>query len=259
MSIEWIAEPLVTLGRVGELPDTDRPAGRPFGTFVSTPTQETGFGTSSSRHRYARDVIVAAFRARRGHNPTLSEAQGAQVIGLGESDYGRGWSDSRDRCPNGNCSGSHNWGAIIIRPCPPCPNGGALPECPDGFISLDHCGDGSECYQCFRAYPNDTAGAEHLIKILYDNRPAVLDAASRGDIHGMAVAMKESGYYGLATEQYEKAMRRNLGIIANALGEPEALAQGGGSGSVSKALPGAVAFVVGGVVALGALKVTGVL
>lgn len=257
--VAWIDEPVQVLGRVGA--PVDGPDGYPAGAlrFSGEIAQETGFGTPASRHRYARDVIKAAFRQRVGRSPTLSEAQGAQVIGLGETSYGQGWSDARDRCPNGNCSGSHNWGAIIIRPCPPCPNGGALPSCPDGFISLDHCPDGSECYQCFRAYPNDTAGAEHLIKILYQNRPEVLAAAGRGDLHGMAAAMRESGYYGLALEQYEKAMRRNLGIIASALGEPEALAQGGGGGVASKATGPAVAFVVGGVVALGALKVAGVL
>lgn len=255
--VEWIDTP-ATLGQV------DYPAGKPFGAFVDVITMEdVGFDRPASKHRYARDVIKAAFRKRRGRNPSLSEAQGAQVIALGETSYGRGWSDSPDRCPNGDCSGSHNWGAIIRKPCPPCPNGGALPDCPPGsFIYRDSCPDGSACYQCFRAYANDTEGAEHLIKILYDDRPEVLAAAARGDIHGMAVAMKQSGYYGLATDQYEKAMRRNLDTIAHALNEPLALSSGSGgsrvAGVVKKALPAAAAFAVGGVVAFVALKAGGV-
>ncbi len=134
-----------------------------------------------------------------------------------------------------------------------------MPSCPDGFIYRDTCPDGSPCFQCFRAYRDDVAGAEHLIDILYIKRPSVLAAASQGNLRGMAEAMSETRYYTATVNNYEKAMRRNLASITSALGEEAALSAGRGSIPIGKGI-GLRSFFLGatvvglGLVAYGALK-----
>lgn len=239
MPVEWID-------------DSGYPAGRLPSYWISDEAQAAAAGADAA----ARDVVRAAFVSEFGREPSLSERQGAQLIGKGETSYGRGWSDSPERCPNGNCSGSHNWGAIIIRPCPPCPNGGALPACPDGFISKDTCPDGSPCYQCFRAYPDDVAGAAHLVRILYGRRPSVLAAATRGDLKGMIEAMSETGYFTASVPTYLSLMRNHYDRMVGALGEPKALENGSGALQAKQTKASKAAWIVGGALAGAAAVVT---
>lgn len=178
-------------------------------------------------HAQATEIIRSAFSSVFGREPTDGERHGAQLIAWLESNYGRGWSDDPKKCPHGNCSGSNNWGAIIIRACP-APD--VEPPCPDGFIYRDSYPDGSACYQCFRAHPTPEAGAAHLIRVLYERRPSVLAAAQIGSLPLIAETMYDTTYYtGFGPTREAriagqlKRMREGYETILSGLGEAPAL------------------------------------
>jgi hypothetical protein len=88
-----------------------------------------------------------------------------------------------------------------------------------------------------------------MIRVLYKPSSKALAAASRGDLAGMAAGMFDAGYFtGFGSSRDEKIgwqvkrMKRALGEIADALGEPEALGAGAGAG-MSRGVP--TIFVVG--------------
>lgn len=177
----------------------------------------------------ARVIIERAFESVFGRAPSLAEAQGAQVIARRESGYGAGWKND-DKCPNNDCEGSNNWGAIIRVPCPK--GSEAQPDCPPGsFLHLDHRADRSKCWQCFRRYETPEEGAADLIRQLYTGRRgSVLNAATRGSLYGMMAAMFDTGYYGgfgttreERIQSYLKGTYSNLKALASNMGERVAL------------------------------------
>lgn len=181
-------------------------------------------------HVAARGVIRPAFVDVFRRPPTLAEEQGAQVTAWQESNYGAGWRNDPDRCPTGDCAGRHNWGAIVVRHCSEL---NVQQECPPGsFLYLDRL-RGQDCWQCFRSYASDVEGARHLIEVLYKKRPTVLAAASRGDLVGMATAMRDTVYYvgkgETRQEQIDNRVaqtRAALELVASGTGEPKALDRG---------------------------------
>jgi hypothetical protein len=176
-----------------------------------------------TRHHTARDIIVRAFRSTFGRAPSLTEAQFAQAIALGESSYGKGWSKN---CPDG--ATSNNWGAVQAGK-PPC-------DPARSFICTDSHPDGTRYDICFRKYATPEDGAAHMIKIAF--RPNMMTAAKAGSIEGVSRAMYENRYYtgwGATPEiriaNHVKFLSRSLQTIAQAMGEPMPSESGGMAGA----------------------------
>lgn len=165
---------------------------------------------STSMDVQARADIVVAFPQVLGRVPSRVEAQFAQAVGRLETVYGTTW--------HGDGAGSFNMGAVQS----------TLPPCDaNSFLYTDKHADGTVYSVCFKKYPNAAAGWQDLIVQLYKKRPSVLAAAQAGDIHGVAVTMYETHYYGGigATKAqriagYELAITNNLKGITKALHEP---------------------------------------
>lgn len=174
-------------------------------------------------HVTARPVIVQAFEAVFGRAPTLPEAQIAQAVAWGESNYGMGW--------KGDGVGSNNWGAV---------QSGKLPCDPATefeYTDTNPTSSGASIpYRiCFRRYPTAADGATHFIQVLYKKRPSVLAAASNGDLLGVSTTMYDSLYYrgvGPSREAriagHHKTLRANVALIAKANNESMPVAQSSG-------------------------------
>jgi len=182
---------------------------------------------SDAMHKRERSFIVTAFRQRRGREPTTAEAQLLQSVSWLETRYGTAWKSDAGR-------ESKNRGAVQYKT----PRQlGLTPPYPDvspdgrGFLYTDTSpnDDGSSTpYSVyFRRYESDEEAVRDLVQQVYDNRPAVLQAASEADVLGFSRAMYESRYYegfGRTKEErianHHKAVKAALRRIANALGEP---------------------------------------
>jgi hypothetical protein len=126
----------------------------------------------------AKEVLASAYEDMFGE-VNLFALGIAQAIGLQEGDYGR-W---------GPANKSNNWGAITRKP-------NADGSCPaDSFSHKDSSFETGEYTTCFRVWPSSLDGAKGFLHELYENRPAVFDAAQTGDIRGVAEEMYASGYY----------------------------------------------------------------
>lgn len=171
------------------------------------------------QHAEARAHIVSGFRWGFDREPSLTEAQVGQAVGLLESRYGAGWKSAG--------VGSKNWGAVQAGR-PPCnPISSFLYQDthpnPDGSSTL---------YQvCFKRYATDDAGASDMLKFVFGTstkpKDNVLRAADRGDLYGVSAAMRKNGYYegfgktqAERIENHHRALRRSVATIAKALGEP---------------------------------------
>jgi hypothetical protein len=170
-----------------------------------------GAVASVAADQQARADASIAFLQVFGRPPSRSEAQFAQAVGRLETVYGTTW--------HGDGVGSFNMGAVqsSLPPCDPAKS----------FLYTDTHPDGSSYAVCFKRYPNAAAGWADLIVQLYKKRPSVLKAAQAGDLHGVAVAMRETTYYGghgaTKAQQvagYELAIKNNLKEITKALHEP---------------------------------------
>jgi hypothetical protein len=106
---------------------------------------------------------------------------------------------------------------------------------------------------CFRVFENDEQGAAAFITTLYQRRPTVLAAAGRGDLWGVSATMYDTLYYegNQATREgnirwHTGFVSRNIGRVAEAMGEPQTLSMSRRvtSGSISVPVV-AVAAIVG--------------
>lgn len=192
-----------------------------------------------SIHHYARALIVQGFKDIFSREPNLTEAQFAQAVALYESSYGRGWKDAG--------IGSNNWGAIQASR-PPCNPATSFP-----YGDSSPTPTGQRKYSaCFKKYPTPLDGARDVIRVMYKQRPSVLEAAKRGDLRGVSTAMRQTTYYEgwgptreIQIDGHVKAMTGALGKITRALGEPMPSSSSKSSGG------GVVGFlIIGGLTAL---------
>lgn len=189
-------------------------------------------------HLWAKAVSTVAFRNVMGRQPSLCEQQMLQGVAWAESNYGNGW--------KGQGAGSYNMGAIQAGK-PPCDA--------DEFLYTDThptaSGDNVPYEICFRKYPSPLAGFEHLVKILYVNRPTVLAAAEACSIAGVSKAMYETTYYeGWGATPAErignhiKYLTRALTTVTKGTGDPMPASTGGTFGDGASAF--GWALVLGG-------------
>jgi hypothetical protein len=172
-------------------------------------------------HRDARILLSEAFRRRFEREPTRPEAQCLQAVALIETNYGQGWK------PPGN--GSNNFGAIQAGTSWT----GATFQYTDTRPNAD--GTSTPYVTKFRKYPSPIAGAEDLVRVVYQVQPrgrmsreiTVLPAATSGDSRKFSRALYETGYYegfGPTPEDrinnHHRQIERALKTIAKALGEP---------------------------------------
>lgn len=179
-------------------------------------THRTGQSTAiedypSSEH-WARAMIVAAFAKQFGREPTRLEAQFAQAVSRGESNYGR--AAYTNKVTGEKHTNTWNMGGVQCGTAPPCPD-----NC---FEATDTHADGTPYQWCFRRYASPVEGFEHFIKVLYvnANRQTVLDAANTGSIEAFSTALRASGYFELPLDKHILAMTHNLQAITTKLGEP---------------------------------------
>jgi hypothetical protein len=156
-------------------------------------------------------MIIAAFEKVMGRTPTLLEAQFAQAVSRGESNYGR--AAYKNRVTGESFTNTWNMGGVQCGR-PPCPS--------DCFEATDTHEDGEPYQACFRRYASPVDGFEHFIKVLYvnRNRQTVLAAANTGSIEAFSTALRKSGYFELPLGQHIKGMTHNLTAITKRLGEP---------------------------------------
>lgn len=190
---------------------------------------------AASVHQWARGVMLNAWRNRYGNEPSLAQIQSAQAIALLETSYGRGW-------PTAEGNGANNWGAIQ---CSKLPTDGVCP-C-DGWLHKDSyptsSGQSVEYQVCFRRYASPEAGADAVLGQMSPKaRPKTWAAMQTGDAVALSSALYDERYYqgfGATREKriegHVKAVERSVKAIAQAMGEPIAVARGGtaygGSGS----------------------------
>lgn len=120
-------------------------------------------------HRWARGVLEQAWPVVHGTKPTQRELDAVQGVAAFDGGYGRGYTKKTE------LQGAHNWGAVQC--CMP-KNG----ECPGGSIkSSDYNSKtGKEYVVCFKAYPDDVAGAADVIRHLTTHRPKTWAAIKAG-------------------------------------------------------------------------------
>lgn len=140
-------------------------------------------------HRWARDVVKAAWLRTAGAPATLFQAQCVQALAWNETKYGYAWSDAG--------AGSHNWGSVHAR--------GDEPS----FDWVDHYPDGTPYNQRMRTYPDDVAGASDVIAKMRAAAGPELDAAEGTD--DVWRALYYGHYYGAwckeASAKYGAAVR----------------------------------------------------
>lgn len=143
-----------------------------------------------ARDRWARNILIEAFRREMGRDPIEAEIQAAQAVAKLESHYGAGW--------KGAGVGSNNWGAIQC--CKP--KDGKCP--PNSFLYTDTSptSDGKNVKYsiCFKSYATPVDGAADLIRTLYkskykDRGQKLIAAVSSGDLYGFSEAMYDTSYY----------------------------------------------------------------
>lgn len=173
--------------------------------------QSTAIEDYPSSEHWARAMIVAAFKAEFGREPTLLEAQFAQAVSRGESNYGR--AAYVNQLTGEKHVNTWNMGGVQCGTAPPCPA-----NC---FEATDTREDGTPYQWCFRRYDSPVEGFAHFIKVLYvnRNRKTVLEAANTGSIEAFSTALRASGYFELALDKHILAMTTNLQAITTKLGE----------------------------------------
>lgn len=172
--------------------------------------------------REARQILALAFQEVIKRPGTTPELQIAQGVSRGESYYGQ--AAYRNLEDGTSVTGTNNWTA---QQC-----GKMKPPCVDPcFEATDTHADGSKYQACFRRFATPEDGAVGFLRILYEDRPAVLAAASAGDVDLVAERMRASKYFELPLERYQRALNTNVDKVAKALGEPRATPAGLGGGS----------------------------
>lgn len=176
----------------------------------------------------ARNTVIQAFKEEFNREPTLKEAQFAQLIGKMENGYGSAW-------PSGappEAKSSNNWGNIHG-------NGDA-----GSFKHIDYDANGKKYPTSYAMYGSPVSGARALIRQLYVKRPYILDAINNDKslykpiflMSSQAVLGKKKTsppgddaiippsaggltYYEASPEIYLKNARAGLKIIMKALKE----------------------------------------
>lgn len=163
-----------------------------------------------------RQLLSEAFRRRFGREGTLPELQCVQAVAWLETSFGRGWK------PPGN--GSFNFGAMQATK-----NWtGETFMYTDTHPNAD--GTSTPYSVAFRKYPTAIAGAEDLVRIVYQANgrdKTVLPAASSGNTLAFSSAMHASKYFegmgatiGERIAHHHDAVVNAIRKMAAALNEP---------------------------------------
>lgn len=150
----------------------------------------------------AHDIVVRAWTAVHGREPTDDEARYTQAIALLETGYGRAGQFGRFLDDNGG----YNWGALERRR-------NADGTCPAGTLPGSDAGNS----RCFYVFPDDVSAAKAFIKNLTVSFPAraanILTAMNGGTPEDVAEAMKNPpsvAYYEAPSATYAKGIRNAL-------------------------------------------------
>lgn len=190
----------------------------------------------ANTEKWARKIIIQAFKRVFNREPTLAEAQLAQAIGAIESGYGKFWHND-----------SHNWGAVTSfnKKDPAFDHDDSSPTL-SGVNKVFH--------SRFRIYKDDIDGAAGMISTIFkagrkqrklspkDQMPTgeelpgmgrgelCLLAAANGDITAFSAAMYYTGYYGGfgstfidRIAQHADAVKSRVNQSCSALGESPAV------------------------------------
>lgn len=152
---------------------------------------------SGSGAEEARAVMLDAWRAEHGREPSAAELLYSLGVAKLETSWGRGW--------KGAMVGSNNWGAVQ------CGKGVDQSTC---IEYEDSHSDGTKYKVGFRSYPTPVEGARDVVRHLTRHRPLTWAVMRRpiesATINDFARAMREERYYGgfcpQATKAYGKAV-----------------------------------------------------
>lgn len=206
--------------------------------IVSSATPAPRFGEAR-----AREILIPAFRDVIGREGTTNELQIAQGVSRGESYYGQAAYKNLET--GERIAGTNNWTA---QQC-----GSMKPPCVDPcFEATDTRANGTKYQACFRRFATPEEGAVGFLRVLYKDRPAVLAAASAGDVDLVAERMRASKYFELPLERYQGALNTNVDKVAKALGEPRATPAG--FGGRSRLWPWAPIALLTGAIFYGTIK-----
>jgi hypothetical protein len=123
--------------------------------------------------------MAQAFRNVMGREATPTELQYAQAVAWLETNYGQGW--------KGAMVGSNNWGAVQ---CGKTATGTCIQY-------QDSRADGTKYSVGFRAYPSAVAGAEDVVRHVFQKRPKTASAlaSSTPSAYRASYAMRRERYY----------------------------------------------------------------
>lgn len=130
-------------------------------------------------YRWARSVVIAAWRQETGQDPTLFQAQCVQALTRYETRWGTTW-----KAP---CTDSHNWGSVHATAAQV--NAG-VPSCE----YVDHYPDNTPYTQRFRVYADDVAGCADVVRYMRKAAGRELDAGTSTD--DVWAALFWGRYYG---------------------------------------------------------------
>jgi hypothetical protein len=142
----------------------------------------------------AKAVMVAAWQAEQGREPTTGELVYSLAVAKLESSWGKGW--------KGAMVGSNNWGAVQ------CGGGSNPSQCVE---YEDSHSDGTKYKVGFRKYASPVDGARDVVRHLTKLRPLTWAVMrDSGPISEFSRAMRVERYYGgfcpVATKQYGKSV-----------------------------------------------------
>ena len=115
---------------------------------------------------------------------------------------------------------SNNWGGIQCGHGPPCGE--------DCFELGDKHSDGTGYVWCYRRWKTPRDGAKGLADLLI--RKVGIDVLSRGDMRGLAAAMKRAKWYEAPESKYAEALEIRWRELTSVLGNPAGSAHDGGGG-----------------------------
>jgi hypothetical protein len=160
-----------------EVPDTMTPALEATTTLIPGQVSTARAGS----HKWARGVLVEAFRKVMKRDPTIAEIQYAHAVAWGESNYGLGWKGT-------SLEGSNNWGAVQ------CHGGKPGPGC---IETRDTRPDGTSYYAYYRTFPTPVDGAANTIRNIFGGarKNTALILAEGGTVFDASYAMRREHYY----------------------------------------------------------------
>ena len=135
-----------------------------------------------------------------GQNLSQTEKHYVAIVARHETFYGKGWKNEG--------IGSNNWGAVQTRNSDP----------NQSFKHIDHHADGSQYTAFFKKYPDNTSGANDLIRILL--KPNVKAALAAGNGDDAVASQRANGYFEAPLALYHQALRRNYEEFLKKTNEP---------------------------------------